>query len=474
MKLSRNWCLLLALVPLVYLVGLIARYSVEVPYMDEWEFVPLLERTYQGSLTFHELWEQHNEHRIIFPRLILLAMARLTGWNHNWGLALNVALACALFAVLTGQIRKTRKDLNCESLYWAVPACSLIVFSISQFENWLWGWQMQMLLNVLAASASLILLASRPFSWLKFASASLLGIVATYSFANGLLVWPIGLVVIFLATAGRSEKKSSVGIWLLLGLLMFWSYMWHYQKPVGHPSLLSVLQWPVEYACYALVYLGGTCAEYNEMPTIEDSVIALACGGVSLAALCWSGWLLKRRMLADWNGLLPYLGMSLYSIGSALMTGIGRVGFGSMQALHSRYCTMTLPFWVSLVVFMLLLMQGRCGRRDDLVLPGKQGVPEHSRAIAQFSLRAIIVLLALSSIGAMDAMRARSRLQAFGRRQLLQLAADPIRQTDHRGLVALYPHPEIVLERYPVLVEHRLSLFRNPSVVSSPASRDTP
>jgi len=77
--LSRHGPLVLALVPLAFLLCVVARYAVPVPYWDQWEFVPLLEKTYHGQLTFHDLWAQHNEHRILFPRIIMLALAHLTG-----------------------------------------------------------------------------------------------------------------------------------------------------------------------------------------------------------------------------------------------------------------------------------------------------------------------------------------------------------------------------------------------------------
>ena len=31
--------------------------------MDDWQFVPLLEKTSQGQLTFDDLWAPHDEHR---------------------------------------------------------------------------------------------------------------------------------------------------------------------------------------------------------------------------------------------------------------------------------------------------------------------------------------------------------------------------------------------------------------------------
>src|SRR5208282_4675420 len=79
--LARHGGKMLALLPLAFLIWMVSRYAVSVPFGDQWELVPLLEKTYHETLTFHDLWAQHNEHRILFPKIIMLGLAHLTGWN---------------------------------------------------------------------------------------------------------------------------------------------------------------------------------------------------------------------------------------------------------------------------------------------------------------------------------------------------------------------------------------------------------
>src|SRR6476469_10077900 len=64
---------LVALLPAVALLADIHRFAVNVPFMDDWQFVPLLERARNGTLTFQELWAPHDEHRLLLPRLIIIA-----------------------------------------------------------------------------------------------------------------------------------------------------------------------------------------------------------------------------------------------------------------------------------------------------------------------------------------------------------------------------------------------------------------
>ena len=458
---SRHGDKLLAVVPFVYLVWVVARYGVAVPFWDQWDLVPLLDKMYGGNLAFSEVWAQHNEHRPMVPQVIMLGLARLTGWNIRYELGVNVALALGMFAVLAGQIRATGRTLAVAGLRWAIPAASLIVFSISQYQNWLWGWQIQMLLNMLAVVGGIVLLAQPAFAWRRFAAAALLGIVATYSFANGVLFWPIGLGILLVVTRRRSEKKAAIAAWLLVSLLTLGSYFWHYQKPAEHPPVSLIFKMPLAYAGYVLKYLGSICAQYATGAATGDGDLALAFGLLGTAALGWAATRLVWRNRARFRVLLPYFALSAYSIGTALMTGVGRVGFGTDQALANRYCTTVVPLWVSLIVFLALLAQrGHPAADAGSGQQQPRGRPEdYSPVVAGWLLMGATALLAVSSICATEGAGFMSRVQECGRLSLLDLAAHPAAGIDYNGLSALGPRTDRLVERYPVLVQRRLSVF---------------
>ncbi|MGA2241811.1 MAG: hypothetical protein ABSH11_07205 [Verrucomicrobiota bacterium] len=462
--LSRHGDKILALVPLAFLIWVVTQYAVAVPFLDQWELVPLLEKTYHGDLTLHDLWAQNNEHRLVFPKIIMLLLARLTHWNIHYELAVNLILALGIFTVLIYQVKITGRKLGMAGLHWAIPAISLIVFSISQYQNWLWGWQLQMLLNMLTAVGGILLLADETFSWRRFAAAALLGMVATYSFANGTLFWPIGLVILFVATAGKRQRPPAMITWLAVSVLILWSYLYHYQKPEEHPPLNLIFKMPFEYASFVLKYIGGICAQCVGGSTSTDCNFALVFGLAAILAMGWAGWMLVRKKVADFKTLLPYFGISLYSIGSALMTGVGRVGFGSNQAMYSRYCTTVVPLWVSLVVFLILLRTGSDRTMNaDPALKNRyeRSAPLDCRQVSGWLLLTAITMLVLGSVCATDGAKTLSRIQTVGRKSLLNLAANPASETDYRGLRFIYPRPKVIVERYPILMKYRLSVFRD-------------
>src|SRR4030042_2040057 len=139
--------LIMVFVPFLILIVDVAKYRVDVPFWDQWNFVPLLGKSYQEGVTFQDLWGQHNEHRLLFPRLIMLGLAHASRYNIVWELVVIIILAAAIFVLLWHQFSKTIKALGSSGFPGPAPLFSLLVFSLGQSENWLWAWQVQIFLN---------------------------------------------------------------------------------------------------------------------------------------------------------------------------------------------------------------------------------------------------------------------------------------------------------------------------------------
>jgi hypothetical protein len=57
-------------------------FGVDVPWADDWCVRPkILSHYAQGTLTWAELWRNHNEHRIFFPELVMLGLGILAHGN---------------------------------------------------------------------------------------------------------------------------------------------------------------------------------------------------------------------------------------------------------------------------------------------------------------------------------------------------------------------------------------------------------
>ena len=83
-----------------YLLVFILWFCVDVPFWDEWDFVPVVGQVYQGTWSIWDIWKPHNEHRLVFPKLVLLTLAWISGWNKLYELLANFLLAVGTFCAV--------------------------------------------------------------------------------------------------------------------------------------------------------------------------------------------------------------------------------------------------------------------------------------------------------------------------------------------------------------------------------------
>jgi hypothetical protein len=82
-EIGKALLVLIGLLPAMALLADIYLFAVNIPFMDDWQFVPLLERAKNGTLTFQELWAPHDEHRLLLPRIIIIVSMFATGGDYR-------------------------------------------------------------------------------------------------------------------------------------------------------------------------------------------------------------------------------------------------------------------------------------------------------------------------------------------------------------------------------------------------------
>jgi hypothetical protein len=334
----------LAIIPPVVLVAFIAAWAVDVPIDDQWELVPLLEKSSAGTLSAGDLWAQHNEHRLVLPRATMLVLAKLTSWDTRYELAVSFALAAATFLALVSLARRTAESP------WLPALVSVVLFSLRQFENWLWGWQIQIFMAILAVVLAFALLA-RPAGRIRFGAALALGAAATFSFASGALVWPLGLLVIASAETGGARRARALA-WSAVGLALVAAYAWGFEPPSRHPLLGAALRRPLELVTYFLVYLGAPVSPVEEW---HPEALAAGAGVLGCAAFLAAVRLLARGHPERRDRLAFWLALALFAVGNAALCGLARSTLpqGALQAFASRYVTISSLLWIALVVLLV-------------------------------------------------------------------------------------------------------------------------
>jgi hypothetical protein len=336
------WVAALALPALVTLISII-RLGVNVPFWDQWTMAPLLKKFHDGSLGFHDFWAQHNEHRPLFPRAIDLGLAQATNWDIRAELYLNFAVAAGGFLVFVAALRRT---LDRTEFMVASIVAAFIYFSLFQWENWLWGWQLGWFLSGIAAAGAMWALAfvsDRPWRW-SVALAGACGVLATYSLGNGLLVWPAGVVVLALL-------RKPMRVWIALGILTSASYLYRYHNPPGLPSKMLFLHHPVQFGEFVLLYLGRMFA--------PGTGLGIAVGAALLAS--FGACMVHVIRHRDDDGLVDraafWAGLGAYALGGALLTSVARLGFGLEQAPSSRYTTVAALFAVATMALVFVVLR---------------------------------------------------------------------------------------------------------------------
>lgn len=339
--------IVLSLAPIVTVALYIYVLGLNVPYWDQWEVVPLLVKAQTGTLQFGDLMAQHTMHRPVVPRLLWLALARLTHYNTNAELWLNFVLALAtLWIFLSYSWRFWREQAVPQLLvYMLTPVLCLLIFNLVQWESWLIGFQTVMYLAVLCVMAGFALLAGATgtLTWGRLLGALLLGVIATYSSSNALLYWPIGLALVVLNGA-RAQRIVYGAVWVGVAALVIASFAYGLGGQAGGLLTQSLGLTPLFFVHWILNFLGAPLLAYAPawiLGALSVALIALAIAGA------WSARLLLRTAF--------YWAVITFVLGSAGLIMLARSYGGVAFALAPRYITQSTWYWAAILALFPIM-----------------------------------------------------------------------------------------------------------------------
>jgi len=378
--------LILSALPIGLLLILLNTYAVDIPHWDQWSIIYLFEKYYNGDLTFNDFWHQHNEHRLIFPKLIFFGLGLLSKYNVLYEIATNVIMAFLMYLLIIWHINKNKYILGIEQSYqWLWIFMSCFVFCLSQFENWLWGFQLQWFLNTLSVVAGAFLISNYRITPLSFAGLCFCGIVSTFSLSAGILYW-IVIAFFLVLRQVRVERKSNYFVpaaWILIFILVLTAYLYNYHHPPNHPSLWFAIQHPFRFLLFIAAYIGTPLSRVGdvvpdsfifhlasfigspltEMDDVQMAFQILRRGGMFSFSIIFgvaglTFWLLYviyycvKKPPLELQRHFFFLVLGAYGVLSAALTAIGRLGLGVHQAGISRYASVAVLVWIS--VFFLI------------------------------------------------------------------------------------------------------------------------
>jgi len=334
--------------------------AVNVPFADEWRFVPWVLDYAAGELALADLWAPHNEHRLVLPQIVLLALVEPTGFDLRVGVLLSWLCVGGVLLLVHRLALATAP-----AAVWVVLLGAALLLTPAAWEVWTWGWAVQIPMVLLAAVVCAAVLARWRGGVAQTALLAAAGVTGALSFAAGLALLPLCAVTLLAVGGGvpMARRWRHAGALGLAGALLLVVYL--YGLPMGGGAGLqpaSARQLPL----FAAAFVGA--------PLADGSLTrAIAFGAVAVALLLGLAIHLVRRAGETRERALPWLFLAAFALGTACAASAGRTARGLDGALASRYLTFSGLVWMSLLALGLLWASGaraRGVRRGGLAVLG--------------------------------------------------------------------------------------------------------
>ncbi len=340
-----------------FIVQKIVQYYDPLPNWDYWNVVQHLPA--YRAFDFGVLWQQHNEHRIIFPEIVFAADMLYLHGRQTLPLVISFACYFSTWLMMSWALFSDRNlplTVRCSAISLAGIVFAWKGSGITLGTPFLLQWTLTQAAVVLAFCLIHLLKSSSRLIYLV--GVVTFGVVATYSSGNGMLVWPLILAIgLLVSLSKRNMFVLAVSAVLSIGL-----YFVKY-KVLGSLNLMDLVLHPI--------YLVGFLSSYISLPLgfFERGWFGACCGLVNLVLFFFLLIIaLRTRLITSRPGIV-LLGYSAFTFLTALLTAAGRMDPNDPTftgAKAARFLSVPLVNWGALLL-AFVWMAGR--RHWRLVRP---------------------------------------------------------------------------------------------------------
>ncbi len=355
-KLARSQLFIATLIclPAVMLAVLIYLFGVDVAYWDQWHPLAVTVTARKGVFDIRYLWAQANDTRPFFPYLLFIAIDILAQGNLKWEMyAILLAAVLVLWNIYRLALITVPPGWG-RSL--AIILASLLIFSPVQWQNWLWGIQLICFMPIACLTSAMLVCYSKLSPWRKLVISAALSVVATYSYANGMICWGLLPVLVLMQFPTVLQRVKAAAVWVTIAaltlLLFFHGYRW---LPNTAP-LRDLPKFPFKAVLCFLAFLG---APLGLGRGLQDAIVSMSVGLLLLALMGLVAYgLFRRRNDTDiLSRSAGWLTIAAYSLGSAAVTTVGRGRDTGYFLLDSRYTTFSLYATVGLLFLLPIVFR---------------------------------------------------------------------------------------------------------------------
>lgn len=328
------WWLLVSALPIFYIATRIVDASRNIVFWDEFDTaLDLILRINMGAdwrELLHRLFAVNNEHRTVTSRLLFATSYWLTGTVnfHVIGAIGNLFLvgACAaLVLAVRGWERRIRLGV----------VLAFMLFQLEQFESFIWsGASIDHFQVVMLGVVAIALLARGSRG--AVIGAAVFGLLATFTLAQGCLVWPIGALLL-----AHQRRWNHLAGWCASAVAVVGAFLYGFEFNPGHRIASFSPHNVVFILRYWIALMGGPL-------TLGDAGFALLPGLVLLGGL----GILAARGAATREPVAMFT--ALFAIGALGAVACGRAELAGAE-INSRYMVLGALAWAMLIYMLLEL-----------------------------------------------------------------------------------------------------------------------
>lgn len=330
--------------PIAICIGFVHWCGVDVPYWDDWAFVKFYAAVKQGELGFSQILSvQHLDHRICVPFLLMLFISDLTKMNTVVIMYTTVFLS-TLTALIFGWIiwegtvesssqeEKPESNLVARAMLVALPVVWLTL-TLRQWEVFSWAFMIQTVLLTLFSTSTFCLLNREDRNSFALPGAILCAVLCSYTYLNGLLVWPIGLAFLIAKNWRSVERRRRLAvsslIWCVSAAVVLAGYFYKYERWPVSMSAGDIVFDPGRVLIYFLACLANPLASEHFAAVSMGAILLLLVGSL----VCFT----LRKQIDVTSDQFFCIAICLFGLLTDGMIAIGRVGLGLHSAMYSRY-----------------------------------------------------------------------------------------------------------------------------------------
>jgi hypothetical protein len=313
--------LLFIATPIIVYFTFVIKSSVDFPYEDDYQAILDFLISYNYATTFSSKIElilaQHNEHRIIFGKLITVLYYKLFGSINFVNLIIlgNISLLGIWLIVL----KSIKIELNNRRLLAFIPV-TIFLFNFRYVDVSCWAMaSLQNIWVILFAFLSLYFLLNDKKQSISLAV--LFATLATFTSGNGLLTFLTGIIMLIL----RKDSRKVIILFASAFIINIMGFAIGIHKVGHHPSFFdSLISEPSNLFLYPLNFIGS-------LFDISSNICKYLIGAIILSLF----FFIFIKKLYKLNYLLgAFLLFMILTVG---IVSVSRFGFGVEQASASRY-----------------------------------------------------------------------------------------------------------------------------------------